>query len=145
MRKCRPWPYEELVHIPLVIRHPDGMKGRVSSFAQTVDIAPTIMDFLGVTSKTDRMQGKSLLPLMRGDVEKVRDFAISGYFNFSWSIITDDLSYIERAKVVEVLRREKGNKTRAAQSLRIDRRKLYRLIEKYGIQDSELSEGSPHR
>lgn len=94
VRKCRPWPYEELVHIPLVIRHPEGMKGRVSSFAQTVDVAPTIMDFLGVTQRTDRMQGKSLLPLMRGDVEKVRDFAISGYFNFSWSIITDDLSYV---------------------------------------------------
>lgn len=58
---------------------------------------------------------------------------------------TDDLSYIERAKVVEVLRREKGNKTRAAQSLGIDRRKLYRLIEKYGIQDSELSEGAASR
>jgi len=55
---------------------------------------------------------------------------------------TDDLSYIERAKVVEVLRREKGNKTRTAQYLGIDRRKLYRLIQKYGIQDSELSEGT---
>ncbi len=51
---------------------------------------------------------------------------------------TDDLASIERAKVVEVLRREEGNKTRAAQALGIDRRKIYRLVEKYDIKDAEL-------
>jgi DNA-binding NtrC family response regulator len=51
---------------------------------------------------------------------------------------TDDLSLIARSKIVEVLRREGGNKTRAAQALNIDRRKLYRLLEKYQIADAEL-------
>ncbi|MBI2480673.1 MAG: sigma-54-dependent Fis family transcriptional regulator, partial [Planctomycetia bacterium] len=51
---------------------------------------------------------------------------------------TDDLSSIERAKVIEVLRRESGNKTRAAKTLGIDRRKLYRLVEKYDIKASEV-------
>ncbi len=51
----------------------------------------------------------------------------------------DDLASIERAQVVEVLRREGGNKTRAARTLGIERRKLYRLVEKYDIKDSELS------
>ena len=46
----------------------------------------------------------------------------------------DDLSSIERTKIVEVLRRENGNKSRTAQILGIDRRKLYRLLEKYGIE-----------
>jgi DNA-binding NtrC family response regulator len=50
----------------------------------------------------------------------------------------DDLASIERAKVVEVLTRERGNKTRAARVLGIDRRKLYRLMEKYHIQETEL-------
>jgi DNA-binding NtrC family response regulator len=52
---------------------------------------------------------------------------------------TDDLSAIQRAKIVEVLRREHGNKARAARTLGIDRRKLYRLLEKYVIQGEELS------
>ncbi len=51
---------------------------------------------------------------------------------------TDDLSSIERAKVIEVLRRESGNKTRAAKTLGIDRRKLYRLVEKYDIKAAEV-------
>ena len=49
----------------------------------------------------------------------------------------DDLSAIERAKVVEILHRENGNKTRAAAVLGIDRRKLYRLLKKYAIEDGE--------
>jgi DNA-binding NtrC family response regulator len=46
---------------------------------------------------------------------------------------TDDLSSIERSKIIEVLKRKGGNKSRAARALGIDRRKLYRLVEKYKI------------
>jgi len=53
---------------------------------------------------------------------------------------TDDLATIERTKVVEVLCRENRNKTRAARALGIDRRKLYRLIEKYEIAAAELAD-----
>jgi len=53
-------------------------------------------------------------------------------------IDSDNLAAIERAKVVEVLRREAGNKTRAARALGVDRRKLYRLVEKHTIQMAEF-------
>jgi len=96
MRKCRPWPYEELVHVPMVIRHPDLEPQRISAFVQNTDLAPTILDFLGIKDPvgTEEMQGKSLLSLMRGDVKKVRDFVVAGYHNMSWSIYTEDWSYI---------------------------------------------------
>lgn len=53
--------------------------------------------------------------------------------------VVDNLATIERAKVVEVLRRMSGNKTHAARKLGIDRRKLYRLVEKYHIDNEEFS------
>lgn len=65
--------------------------------------------------------------------------AIQGNGNGIPALIdADELSIIERAKVVEILRRQSGNKTRAARTLGIDRRKLYRLVEKYGIGPDEL-------
>ncbi len=96
MRKCRPWPYEELVHVPMVIRHPDLEPQRISSFVQNTDLAPTVLDFLGIKDRIaeEEMQGKSLLPLMTGEKKKIRDFAIAGYNNFSWCIYTEDWSYI---------------------------------------------------
>ncbi|NLY41043.1 MAG: sulfatase [Desulfovibrionales bacterium] len=108
MRKCRPWPYEELAHVPLIM-HVPGIEGgqRISGFVQNVDVAATIMDALGElhrpalaedfgfpTYDASEMQGLSLLPLMRGEVDKVRDYALTGYYGMSWSIITEDYSFI---------------------------------------------------
>ena len=94
MRKVRPWPYEELVHAPMMMRGPGIPAGkRVSAFVQSVDVAPTVCDWLGIGVHPD-MQGKSLLALAKGEVDKVRDFAIAGYHKFSWSIITEDWSFI---------------------------------------------------
>lgn len=50
VRKARPWPYVELSHIPLIVRHPHGLGGgqRVRSFTETCDLMPTILDALGI-------------------------------------------------------------------------------------------------
>ncbi len=104
-----PWPYEELVHVPLLV-HAPGMEGgkRIESFVQNVDITATVLDGLGLgtdavdetghegisTYDADDMHGISLLPVMRGDTDTVRDFAIAGYYGMSWSIVDHDYSYI---------------------------------------------------
>lgn len=108
MRKSRPWPYEELVHIPLLI-HVPGLEGgkRIKGFVQNVDITATMLDvitsgpgaaphiLMGMTTyNADDIHGKSLMPLMTGELEKIRDFAIAGYYAMSWSIITEDYSFI---------------------------------------------------
>ncbi len=49
----------------------------------------------------------------------------------------DDLATLERSKIVDIMRRHDGNKTHAAQTLGIDRRRLYRLLEKYRIRKDE--------
>lgn len=43
------------------------------------------------------------------------------------------LDEIEKAHIVEILEREKGNKAKAARALGIHRRKLYRLLERYDL------------
>lgn len=94
IRKCRPWPYDEVAHAPMIMRVPGAKPGqRIKAFVQSVDVAPTICDWLGIGIHP-AMQGKSLLPLVFGEVDKVRDFAIAGYYPYSWSIITEDWTYI---------------------------------------------------
>ena len=94
MRKVRPWPYEELAHIPLIIRAPGIKAGqRIKAFVQSVDIAPTVCDWLGIGVHPD-MQGKSLLPVLRGETDKVHDFCIAGYYPYSWAIYTEDWSFV---------------------------------------------------
>ena len=46
---------------------------------------------------------------------------------------TSDLASMERAHIERVLQQEGGNKSRAAKALGIHRRKLYRLLERFGI------------
>jgi DNA-binding NtrC family response regulator len=52
----------------------------------------------------------------------------------------DDLAAVQRAKIIDVLQRHEGNKTHAARALGIDRRKLYRLLQKFAISETEFSE-----
>jgi DNA-binding NtrC family response regulator len=59
------------------------------------------------------------------------------------SVNGDRLEDLERAHVVEILTRERGNKARAARTLGVNRRSLYRILEKYHITEEELA--SPDR
>lgn len=98
MRKVNPWPYEELVHAPMLLKAPGIEHGqRLKGFVQSCDVAPTVCDWLGIGVHPE-MQGHSLLPMCRGEVEKVRDFAIAGYYKYSWALYTDDYSYIHWVK-----------------------------------------------
>jgi arylsulfatase A-like enzyme len=80
--------------VPLIVRHPEHGHGRtVDGFVQTCDVTPTILEALGVEPPAG-MHGMSLLPLARGELESLRDFAISGYHRASWSYRTKDWTYI---------------------------------------------------
>ena len=98
MRKVRPWPYEELAHIPMMIRFPGCPAGkRVKAFAQSCDVAPTVCDWLGIGVHPS-MDGKSLIPVATGEVESVRDFALAGYFGASAALYTEKWSYVHWTK-----------------------------------------------
>lgn len=59
--------YEQLIHVPLLMRWPGQLPAgrRVPSAVELVDVAPTVLDLLGLPIPTT-MQGRSLVRLARG-------------------------------------------------------------------------------
>ena len=69
----------ELVHVPLIVKLPDGREhpaSRIAAPAQLVDVYPTVLDLLGLAIP-DAAQGRSLLPAIRGEVSEETRPAIS--------------------------------------------------------------------
>jgi arylsulfatase A-like enzyme len=60
-------PYEELIHVPLIVRGP-GLHRRIISdqVVSLLDIPPMILDLLDIPEEI-KYQGKSLLPVIRGE------------------------------------------------------------------------------
>jgi arylsulfatase A-like enzyme len=74
--------YEVTARVPLLIRHPEGMGAgeRIAGLAQHPDILPTILDFLGVPIPA-AVQGQSLLPLIAGTAQRLREHAFTGRYS----------------------------------------------------------------
>jgi arylsulfatase A-like enzyme len=80
---------KELFHdpssrIPLIVVDPspeaDATRGiKSDALIEAIDIVPTILDFYGGKEVPHILEGKSLLPVLHGEVSKVRDFAVSEY------------------------------------------------------------------
>ncbi len=67
-------PYEHTSHVPLVMRHPAlGSGMRIERAVSLVDIAPTVLDLLGLPPNP-RAQGESLAPLILDNVAPERPF-----------------------------------------------------------------------
>jgi arylsulfatase A-like enzyme len=79
VRRFRPWLYEELIHTPLIVRMPGGVHGgiRHQALVQTVDLLPTILAALGLPPSA-AVHGHDLLPLIRGQQTKIREYACLG-------------------------------------------------------------------
>jgi arylsulfatase A-like enzyme len=74
----RPWLHEELVHVPLLIRMPGGAEAgrRVQQLTQGIDLLPTLAEAFGLPVPAG-VHGRSLLPLVRGEPVKLREYACS--------------------------------------------------------------------
>ena len=94
IKKVRPWPYDELSHIPFIIRLPDkmGLKNkRIKSFVGVQDVAPTVLRLFDL-DVPEIMHGRDLMPIIQGDEEGM-DFGISGFHRRSWSIRDKEWSF----------------------------------------------------
>lgn len=118
MQKSLPW--WQAAQIPCAVRHPHHLQGRRSDApCDLTDITATILDAAGLDpqqvlsspsrwpSYHDRIPGRSLLPMVRGEATSGKAFAFSesdakwhddaGYQPWSWQLVADaDWVYCRR-------------------------------------------------
>jgi arylsulfatase A-like enzyme len=95
----------ELAQTPLWVRVPGSDQGctRRQALVQTIDVAPTLLDWFG-HAPTDETRGaasvespcgRSLLPLIRNQPVVLRDSLVMGNGRVEWGIRTFDFFYVE--------------------------------------------------
>ena len=90
--------YNELLKVPFMIRLPGGQGARrTGAVVQFHDVLPTLLDLLGMANNMASMQGRSFLPVLRGDTDAHRDVIITGYHEAVDRCIRDRTwSYVQR-------------------------------------------------
>ncbi len=68
--------FEEIVHLPLLIRAPGVTPGTYSGLSSAIDVMPTVLDLLGLDIPPF-VQGRSLAPALRDGAHSGREFVIS--------------------------------------------------------------------
>jgi arylsulfatase A-like enzyme len=75
-------PYEELIHVPLILKFPGNVFAgcQISALVELTDLCPTILDWMEMDEarrQVRTIQGKSLLPLLRGEQTELRRYVYS--------------------------------------------------------------------
>jgi arylsulfatase A-like enzyme len=85
--------YQTLGHIPLMIRCPGIAPGVCEALTTAVDIFATLADVFGVSLR-QRTHGRSLLPLLRGEADTVRDWLLTGVWGRDVVLVTGRHKYV---------------------------------------------------
>jgi arylsulfatase A-like enzyme len=84
--------YETLGHTPLLIRWPGIPARDVAALTTNVDLFATLLDLFGARVR-HRTHGHSLAPLIRGEVESVRDWALAGVWGREVHLVDERHKY----------------------------------------------------
>lgn len=68
--------HEESVQVPLIVKAPGLAPVRSNSFAELLDLYPTLAEMAGLPEQSS-LQGKSLVPVFENPDHEVRDYAFS--------------------------------------------------------------------
>jgi arylsulfatase A-like enzyme len=87
--------YDEAARVPLVVSYPGKIKNPTtdSNLVSGVDLFPTLCDYAGITAPP-KLRGKSLRPILEGDVKKFRPFLRSETMGSGRMIVSDQYKYI---------------------------------------------------
>ena len=90
--------YENCIHVPLYIVHPEYEGGRrISAVTSHLDLAPTFLDMTGLPDEEkerlcEGLPGHSLMDLMDGSASSVRDGALFCYESLLMSAVQVDVA-----------------------------------------------------
>ncbi len=77
------WMYDEAIRMPCLISYPNGIKKSqvIEELALNVDIAPTLLDFVGLEIPED-VHGESMKAMLQGDQQAKKDWRQSAYYQY---------------------------------------------------------------
>jgi arylsulfatase A-like enzyme len=84
--------HRPLANTPLLVRWPGIEPRRIEALTTNVDLFATLCDFFGV-AVSHRTHGRSLGPLLRGETERVRDWALAGVWGREVTLFDERHSY----------------------------------------------------
>lgn len=87
--------YDENVRVVTIIRNPKYPPERIKEVVQLIDVAPTILDFVGVPAEKS-FQGNSMVPLIDGIGKEEFKYAYTEDYEGSVSVRTDKWKFILR-------------------------------------------------
>jgi len=77
-----PYMYEEVTNVPFIVRTPDRQGRTSDALVSHLDVLPTVLDALGI-DRPECLHGESLLPLLDGSRDSIRETAMIDFHRFS--------------------------------------------------------------
>jgi arylsulfatase A-like enzyme len=87
MKKLSKGMFTELLEVPMMLMVPGSSHSRVQGFVQEGDIAPTLLNLLGLEAPPS-MTGLNLRPLVSREKKLLRDHVVGGFH--TWAYVQDD-------------------------------------------------------
>jgi len=139
--------YDETIHVPMIIAGGDLPVDCCSAYVQLHDLAPTVLDLLGVDADIDG-EGRSLQPFLGGRENwETREYIVAreALAQSRVAIRTPEYKFIKHC-ADDVLERERGNSLRCGycNTLHAGERELYDLTSDHS-ETLNVAEDRPER
>jgi arylsulfatase A-like enzyme len=84
--------YDVLAHTPLFVHHPEGRSDRIEALTSAVDLYATILEAMDAPVP-ESVHSRSLLPVLAGDTDTHRDWALYGYWGSTVNVTDGQFTY----------------------------------------------------
>ena len=91
--------YDEAMRAPLILSGPGVPQGESDALVYLFDVYPTVCELLGLEPPPGEIDGRSLVPLLRGEQTAVRDAIFSAYLNVQRAVRDERWKLIEYPRV----------------------------------------------